>query len=106
MTTGGIYALLHGRWSGMGPCFKIVLHFFKKPWIAYTGPTNHGTVQAIFVPHFHSHFRAVHITISKNRNMHALVVLYLRYGSPIGLSLIHLNPSSAVNGNGLATYIL
>src|SRR5690606_23725663 len=106
MAPGGIHTRFRS-WGGcMGPGLKIVLYFLKEPRRTNTGPSDHGPVQTIFVPHFHGHYGTVHITVPENGNMHPLVVLYLGDRGPIGLALVHLYPRSAMDGDGLTSHIL
>src|SRR5690554_7740520 len=106
MSSGSIYAFLHGWWRQMFSGFNKVFHFFKKPRITNTRPANHRTVQPVFIAHFNGAFWGVDIAISKNRNVHSGIVFYFGNQRPIGISFIHLNACSAVNGNGLTAHIL
>src|SRR5690606_15688460 len=88
------------------PCFEKMFYFPEKPRITNTGPPDHCAIQTVFITHFHCFFRSVNIAIPKDWNVHSWVVLYLGNWLPIRISLIHLRPSAAMNGQRLAAYIL
>ena len=83
-----------------------MLDFVKDPRIPNRCATYHDAVHTVFVAVLHSLRAAIHIAVSKNRNMKARVVLRFGNQGPIGLTFIHLLARTTVNRNGLNAYIL
>ena len=85
---------------------EVMLDFIKDPRIPNRCATYHDAVYTIFVAVLHSLGTAIHIAVSKNRNVQARVVLCFGNQRPIGLTFIHLLARTTVNGDGLDSDIL
>src|SRR5688572_21106375 len=106
MFSASFGALLNGRRCQFFASFEIMFYLVKNPWITNARPANHDTIHSVAVFVLKGFFRSSYITVSENRNMDPLIFLYPRNERPVGLSLVHLNACSSMNGECLYTNIL
>src|SRR5678815_2064897 len=106
VSPGCIHARIHSRYWKQFSCGEIMFDLIKYPWIANTGSADHDTIHTITLLVFLSFLWRIDITISKNRNPHAGIILYLAYQRPVSFTFVHLRPCPGMNRKGFYSDIL